>query len=307
MFAFFIPLGLLGILQHFTGRVLIPTDSPNGYLAVMSWEFYGAVRGFSLFNSPSYFGHFIALTAGIAMALYLSREHSAFKSGAILLLAFVSGYSTLTRATQMEIACVVFTVWLLYRSGPRYRKFMRVLPIVYALAGVCVAFIIPVFLAGASSDLLANDSLVERYAEWVNYGGLWVGNGLTTFLLGTGIAQNDRFGTSAGVLVDNSFLGVGLHIGAIGLLLWLVATWRVWRYLLDGTQRRLTPVRAAATAAWSVWLFTSVFNSTLFYILPFVIFLLTNGSYARRVPVLRPSRALLPAPPRSLGTLGQQT
>src|SRR5690242_13161563 len=39
----FVPLALLGIAQNLSGAPLLPTDSPNEYLKVWSWGFYGSV------------------------------------------------------------------------------------------------------------------------------------------------------------------------------------------------------------------------------------------------------------------------
>jgi hypothetical protein len=63
---------------------------------------------------------------------------------------------------------------------------------------------------------------------------------------------------------------------------WLVITWIVWKYMLDELKTSLSPVRAAAAGAWSTWLFTSAFNVTVFYPLPFLLFLLTDLRYPRR-------------------------
>ncbi len=301
----FVPLAVLGVAQHFAGSVLLPTRSSNGYLEVMSWDFYGTVRGFSLFNAPSYFGHFIALMAALGMAFYKSKKR-ALQGLVLLILAVASGYSTLTRATQIEIAFAIFTVWLLYR-WPGHRKLLLALPVFYAFLGFFTAFVIPLWLAGSNADLLANDSLLERYAEWANYSYAWVGNGLVTFLFGAGVTQNARFETSADVLIDNSFLSVGLHIGAVGLVLWIVITWRAWKYMLDQAPESVSPVQAAAIGAWSVWLFTSVFNNTLFYILPFVVFLMTNRLCSESITVAAPrARSSLRGESKSVPSLGEE-
>jgi hypothetical protein len=282
LLVFFVPLSLLGVAQNLSGRLLVPSDSPNGYLQVMSWSFYDSVRAFSLFNSPSYFGHFIAIIGGLGMAFWLGRIGNTVKRVVLVALVLLAGYSTFTRATQLEIACTMFAVWLLYRRT-NYRRLLLALPVAYGVLGVFVAFVLPVWIESLSGEnLLSNESLLGRYGLWVAYGGAWLNNGLSTFLLGAGVAQNDRLPTSEGVLIDNSFLGIAMHTGAVGLLLWLAITWHVWRYLVEQCQERLSPVRAAATGACSVWLFTSVFNTTIFYPLAFMLFLFTNMKYGRR-------------------------
>jgi hypothetical protein len=84
-------------------------------------------------------------------------------------------------------------------------------------------------------------------------------------------------------------LAIGVHIGFIGFALWLAITWWVWRYMVEATDARLTPVRAAALGASSVWLLTSIFGVTIFTLLPFALFVLTNGRQ-KKTAILRPVR-----------------
>src|SRR5262249_54569269 len=155
--------------------------------------------------------------------------------------------------------------------------------------GVFVAFILPLWMESFSdADLLSNLSLLQRYGQWASYGLLWIGQGLGTFLFGAGIAQNDRFQSGADVLIDNSFRRGGVRIGFVGVAIWFALTWFVWKYMLEETRKKLTPLRAAALGAWSVWIFPSVFNVTLFYLLPFALLVLTGANW-RRGPA--PARA----------------
>ena len=272
----FIPLSILGITQNVFGKLLLPTDSPNGYLQVMSWDFFGSVRAFSLFSSPSQFGHFLAIVAGFGCAYYLHQHRRSTRAIVLTALALAAGYCTLTRATQLEIACTIVTVWMIYRR-PANRRLLSLLPILYGGVGLLAAFVLPVWLLNISGENLgSNLSLVERYLQWSQYGPLWLSGGMSNFLFGTGMIQNGRFQASADVVVDNSFLAVGLHIGIIGVLLWLLICWFVWGYMLTQLQSARSPLRVAAAAAFSTWLLTSVFNITIFYPLPFVIFLITN-------------------------------
>jgi hypothetical protein len=275
---FFVPLSLIGIAQNLTGAVLLPTESPNGYLKVMSWSFYGSIRGFSLFTSGLNFGQFIAFVGSFGLAFCLARTGKAKGGFLVLLLALTAGYCTLTRTAQLEIACAMLTVWLLYRR-PRYRKLISILPILYGILGVFVAFVLPFWIGSFSAaNLLSSENLFLRYMGWARYGWFWVGDDFSTFLFGTGLVQNDRFSASADVLVDNTFLAVGLHTGAIGLLFWFAITWCIWKYMLDLCQKSLSPLRAAATASWSVWLVASMFSINVFYLLPFLVLLFTRVS-----------------------------
>jgi len=303
LIVFFIPLGLFGIAQNFSSSRILPTDSPNGYLQVMSWDFLGSVRAFSFFQSPSYFGHFIALVAGLGAALYFQGDKGKKKAVALALLALVSGFSTMTRATQIEIACVLLTVWMLYRRA-RYRRLLSLLPVIYGILGIFVAFGAPILFQDISGDnIFSNWSIFERYLNWAHYGALWIGNGLPSFLFGAGIAQNDRFRPGQDVLIDNSFIGIGVYIGAVGLVLWFLITWQLWKYMLNhSTAENISPVRAAAVGTWSVWLFCSVFNILLFAPLPFLVFLFSNTSWVNIEPSSHLRRRGNPSQSHIVGT-----
>jgi hypothetical protein len=281
LLVFFVPISLLGVAQHFSGSLLLPAESPNGYLQVMSWNFFGTIRGVSLFSFPESFGHFLALMGGLGLALCLSRNGSAKKGAIIIVLVLLAGYATFTRAVQLEIAFAMFTVWMFYRAGHRW--LLAMLPLVYGSIGLFVAFVAPLLVGSIPSfDYLSTGSLLERYMEWAQYGTLWVANDLLTFLFGAGIAQNDRFTLYREVLIDNSFIAIGVHIGAIGLVLWFIITWSIWKYMLGELKRHLSPVRAAAAAACSVWLFASDFAVAVFFPLPFLLFLVTDLRSRRR-------------------------
>ena len=300
---FFVPLALLGIAQTASGSLILPTESPNQYLQVMSWGFAESVRAFSLFTSPSTFGHFIALVGALAMAFLLERRGSAARWAVVVLLALISGYCTLTRATQVEIVCALLTVWLIYRRK-KLSGLVTLCPIFYEILGLIVAFVLPIWLVGfADTDLFSNLSIMQRYAQWASYGSLWLGGGPATFLFGAGLAQNDRFQAGADVVIDNSFLAVGVHIGFIGLLLWLAISWYVWAYMLEQAKERLTPIRAASLGAWSVWMFTSVFGVNIFSLLPFALVVLTNGERAKRPAVVRQERSARTIHPQSFRPL----
>jgi O-antigen ligase len=268
-------------MQHFSGSPVLPTDSPNGYLQVMSWDFMGSIRAFSLFSSPAMFGHFLALIAGLGLAYWLGEKGSTRKGVALTLLALLGGFATLTRATEFEITGVMITVWMFYRS--KSPRLLSLLPLVYGVFGILLAYVVPLLGTLYSDDLLSGASLMERYIGWARYGSLWIGNGLATFLLGAGLAQNDRFRPGEGVVVDNSYIGVGVHIGFIGVVLWVAITWVIWKYMLDEARRLPSALRAAALGAYSVWLFTSVFGINLFSPLPFVLFLQTGLRFRRRL------------------------
>jgi hypothetical protein len=295
------PLGVLGIAQNLSGNLLLPTDSSNQFLQVQSWGFEGSIRAFSLFTSPSNFGHFIALLGALGVAFWLENRGRKAMGITLTIFSLVTGYCTLTRATHLEIIFSMLAVWLVYHRD-KVRWILKFCPLVFGGVGIFVAFILPTWIVGISADLLSDSTLLQRYAEWATYGAMWIGNGLATFLFGAGLVQNDRFQAGADVLIDNSVLAIGVHIGFVGVVFWMAISWWAWRYMLEATEARLTPVRAAALGASSVWLLTSVFGTTIFVLLPFALFVLTNGR-EKNPAVLRPVRQSAPAPNPALRPL----
>jgi hypothetical protein len=61
----FIPIIIIGLLQHFLKATILPVSSCDGYFKVFSFDFYGKVRPFSLFGSPVFFMFYLIFMLGI--------------------------------------------------------------------------------------------------------------------------------------------------------------------------------------------------------------------------------------------------
>jgi len=69
---------------------------------------------------------------------------------------------------------------------------------------------------------------------------------------------------SEGVIIDNSFLAIGVHSGLIGLVLWFLLMWQIWKWLLAISRKMPdNAVVLAITAMWSTWISSGIFNSTM--------------------------------------------
>ncbi|ABG03539.1 hypothetical protein Rxyl_0565 [Rubrobacter xylanophilus DSM 9941] len=244
----------------------MPTASADAFFEVFSWSFYGEVRAFSLFGSASKFGHYIALVGALGISFLYSEKLEAKAAGLVLtILVLAAGFATLTRATYMEILMTLFAAWLLVRPrGTLLKYLVSLLPLVYGVTGAFVAFALPSWITVASnrSPLLSDNTLLMRYASWDTYGGLWMESDLFAKLFGMGIIQNNRFPVTENVLIDNSFLALLIHIGLLGLMVWLMLMWALWRYVLRVAISHGSPLAVAIAAIWSTWMATGVFGIT---------------------------------------------
>ena len=265
-----VPLLLIGFAQFLSNSPLLPVASSDRYFSVFSHEYYGRVRAFSLFNSGLNYGHFLALLGAFLLCRLIRARRSAWLILVPALLAVTFAcYTTLTRNLYIEFCFTLLSAALLMRrrswqrGSLRYRLVSAV-PLLYALAASFVIFVMPLLelISGGGGMLLKQDSLVIRLQAWLYYLPLWLNSGVKTLLFGVGLIQHERFPMTENVVIDNSFLAIGLHIGLLGLLLWFTLMWRLWKYLLaiQGRMPDNLPI-AAMTALCSTWISSGLFNN----------------------------------------------
>lgn len=283
----FVFLSILGVWQFFSGNPILPIESLDKNFQVFSWGFYGQVRAFSLFSSSANFGHYIALIAGLATAFLLVEKKFRFWSLLLWIMTLLTTYATLTRATYLEVGCTVLAVGL-FVSLKKLKKLSYAFPAVFGGLGFILAFgtsfIGQSFLN--SNTLFQDESLRIRIQAWNNVSDQWLSAGLTTALFGTGSIQNSRFDTVKNVLVDSSFLAVGLHIGLFGLLLWIFMMSSLYIYSLKIAIINPSALNIASMAFMSTWILTGIYGVTISYypLLLSLIILSKNKSHQRTLP-----------------------
>lgn len=260
----YLPLAILGLAQNVLKDPILPVVSADGFFRVFSWEFYGQVRAFSLFSSAFQLGHYTALIGALGICFLNSKKDGAKSLGfAFIVLVLATGFTTLTRATYLEISMTVVTAWMLLHSKRFISKHLvPLLPLLYGAVGIFVAFILPrwISLISGQHPLLSNDSLLMRYTSWDVYGNLWMDSDLFTKLFGIGLIQNSRFSITEEVLIDNSFLAIIVHIGLLGLVIWLGLMWKAWQYTLEVAKKQESYLAIAIAAVWSTWIAISIFG-----------------------------------------------
>jgi hypothetical protein len=287
----FVPLSALGVYQAVSGDPLVATESVGDQFAVNAWDFQGQVRGFSLFQSAFEFGHYIALIGALAVCFALNGRWVTKLVGlGLLAVVIAAGFSTLTRASYIEIAMTMFAAYVFTRSSrDMLARLMRFLPLIYGLIGAFVIFLLPSIIATLTFDsiLLSDRSLFVRFSEWSRVAEVLFNGEVVTTLFGTGIIQNQNFVIEDYYIIDNSFLAVWMQCGFVGLLLWLALMWELWRYVFSVSRAKSSYLTVAVAASWSTWVATSMLNTAVD---PYasLLMLLLLGLEVKKAKVARP-------------------
>jgi len=265
LFIIAVPLSIFGILQYILNEPLAYMGDNESYFEVANWNYFGRLRAFSLFNYSGGFGYFLAILVCFYFH-YLIFEKGIRRLPMLLLIVatIFTIYITFTRAAYIAAGMSLLTATLLViRDKIKYgNHLIKVLPVVY----LCISFIIVnegSFVNVPHSSLLSNVSLLMRYNQWLHVSELWLDKGIANILFGVGLIQNGRFELTKGLIIDNAYLAIGLHVGLIGLILWFLIMWSLWSCLLSLQQRAQdNPVLFCAVAFWSTWMATGVFAIT---------------------------------------------
>lgn len=267
-----IPLIGIGFAQYFLGSPLLPTSSNDGYFYVLAWEYYENVRSFSLFSSGLQYGYFLSFLAPILVFFCWKTVgvNRFFSFIGLVILSFAC-FTTFTRNIYIQFTFSVTTAMLLLalsrRSGASaYQNGLPLLPFIYGLIATATVFLGQLFRLASAKDsiILQDESLLIRFVNWEKYYRLITESGLQKLLFGVGLISGSRVFIEDEVMIDNSFLAVALHIGLVGLLLWFLIMWRLWKWLLHIS--RIDKNNAAVfaiTSYWSTWISGQLFNSGL--------------------------------------------
>lgn len=264
-----VPIIALGMAQFFSNSPILPTASVDQTFRVYAFEYYGKTRAFSLFNSGLNYGHFLSIAGALCVvAIVWNRKIGRLKFLALFFIVALACYTTLTRNLYIEFCFTAFSALLLcmvrhWRSMAWVSLLTRYLPVMYGVVSLLLVTILQVLavLMRGTSTLLQQESLLQRYVAWKFYFPLWTGHGLKTLLFGVGLIQNERFPVTEQVLLDNSFLAIGLHIGLVGLVLWFYFMWKLWKHILTIWKRMPDNALLVACAAiWSTWISSGLYN-----------------------------------------------
>jgi hypothetical protein len=137
----FIPIIIIGLLQHFLNATILPVSSCDGYFKVFSYNFYGKLRPFSLFGNPGLFMFYLIFMLGIFIKNLEEKKYLALLSILLSIYLIIFSY---TRTTYLLIF-FVFTSFVIRFIGERknfFNRLFKYLPVLYGITGFVIVFII---------------------------------------------------------------------------------------------------------------------------------------------------------------------
>jgi hypothetical protein len=245
----------IGIAQYLTGQPILHTESADGKFEIYSWNFLGDVRAFSLFTSGLGFGLFCALSGALGIAL---MRRSRLKGALLLLVSAVACFSTLTRLCYLIFFCACIYA-LVLTFGKKSKRGLWHPLLFFALGIGTILSGLSSSVSGDASNLQDSGSLILRLEEWTYYLGLISSSNLTDklFGLGTTLTKENT------VPIDNVPLGVALHIGMVGLIVFGILLIQMWLYLRREAVVTQQPFAIAAASLWATLPCAGMFNIVL--------------------------------------------
>lgn len=265
IFIFGIIVVIGGIEQYLIGTqnfIVTTTDK-----SVNSYGFYGQDRLFSYFSSGLNFGVFLSFLF-VSVLTYMKPLLSIknFLLIPFILLILFLIYNTFTRNVYAMIMMSLFSLFL-FSTG--FKRIIRYLPYIYGIA-------IVVFLSYTASNLSASvsgshiDSAESTFMRFLNWGhalNLFMQGDTMSQLFGLGLIQNTSL--SPDLCIDNTFLGILLQHGLMGLILFLFLWHQIWTYLLDRYYASRDRLSLIVTVVFSTFFAINMLNTI--YVLYFII------------------------------------
>jgi len=246
----------IGVAQYVTAKPILYTESADGGFAILSWDFFGDVRAFSLFTSGLSFGIFCAFCGALGVAL--SRTLPT-RGTLVVIVSALACFTTLTRLCYLVFFCACTYAVVLTFGRRRTRGLL--LPLLFAALGIAtIAFGLNSIASGGATNLQDVGSTLMRVDEWTYYFNLLIHATLAHQLFGFGIVQNEKLISSAPMAIDNVPLALIMHIGIVGLALFGVLLIKMWLYLRREALSTQQPLLIAAASLWATFACASIFN-----------------------------------------------
>jgi hypothetical protein len=257
-----VPLCLLGVAQYVLADPIIATDAADGSFRVVSWQFQERVRAFSLFASSFAFSCFLAIMAGYCTAYLVGSDHRkrvrlVALGGCVLIAA--ATYATITRLGFLFVTLAALFGVVLSRVRQFNRLTWACLPLIGLAVATSTLLLAPIITSATSSNLVADDTLIDRLFHWAQAVSTWTNNGIATFLCGTGISQGS---SNADYIVDNTFLNFAVQAGVLGLLASVAFMYTIWMSFRRAINKKSSPAVVALCAFWGTWMLTGMINWT---------------------------------------------
>lgn len=254
----FLPICLLGLFQWSLNDPILSVGGEGFGFEVVSWEFYGQVRAFSIFLSGLDYGYFLAFSGSLFLYAALKGRRRLI-STALFFLSAISVASTNTRLAMIIYAFSVLTTIAIHLN---WRFFLHACPYLYFALGGVLVFGAPLVLSLLDIGTLSEDhSIYERFYYWNSAITLMLEHGVIGVLFGTGISQG---ASNPGFIVDNVYLNYSLQSGLVALLAFLCFILLTWHNLVRTVSKKCATLDAAGLAFYSTVLIGFLVNTNQF-------------------------------------------
>jgi len=237
-----LPVFAIGYLQFFLNDPLLNVEDEGGYsvLVYLNTALHHT-RAFSLFGSPFTYGHFITLVGALAASWMLHDRHgrASALAGGLLIASGLAAFTTYTRNTYLEFLLSLAGIVIVRTLLKRGWKSPTIMGVAVATSaalylGLLIFFLTARSLAGGllyastfAIRLVAVASVTAKY--------FLAGGDASTLLFGHGLMQGSKFAELQGIrplLFDNTYVDVALFSGLVGLVLYLLFFFFLFRYAL---------------------------------------------------------------------------
>jgi hypothetical protein len=263
-----------GIEQYLIGtqKFIVTTTNKD----INSYNFYGQDRLFSYFSSGLNFGVFLSFLL-VSVLTYMKPLLSIknFLLIPFILLILFLIYNTFTRNVYVMVIMSLFSLSL-FSMG--LKRIIRYLPYIYGIAIVVLLSKIASNLSASvsGSNIDSAQSTFMRFLNWGHVLTLYMRGDTMSQLFGLGLIQNSNLNPD--LVIDNTFLGILLQHGLIGLILFLFLWHQIWIYLLDRYYTSIDRLSLIVAVMFSTFFAINMLNTiyVLYFIILGIYFLFTT-------------------------------
>jgi hypothetical protein len=270
--------GALCLAQYVLQSPIVPTSSGDGNFSVLSWSNLGHMRAFGLFDEPAACGLFFMFVSALLVA-FCARPRNRWVALPLLpvsiFLCWISGSRTEIAAEVCVLgSAAIFTFW-------KRRNRARFLPLLSLLSGapVFAYAYIHSFTSGSTYSVTDTTSFAERLSEWSYYTSMLRSTTILNLLFGFGMVQNKKITTFSSALpVDNIYLSVALHIGVIGMLIFLALVWILWEEIRKKAETQNSYLSIAVASTFASFFLVGLFSIvTIFLAAMYLLFAVSRS------------------------------
>ena len=272
-----VPAIVLGMLQFFL-HLPFPSPQPNAPIL-----FFSFLRAYSFFGQPAQYSIFLLFIFAFFGSMLLRHHNQGATHGhSILIFTFmviivIAAYTTLTRS--LLLAMVVATITLVITNFRFRNKYIIVysLPFIYLFIIVFALYYAHDISNIFSDPLTSSKSVSIRYEEWHYYANMLF-RSPNVFFMGNGIVQGNHAAGSlnAAIPIDNSFLGVAINIGFVGLFIYLSVFGGMWIFLVNEAKNKSSISIESALVFFSTWPIYAIIGNIL-YLYPLCVLIYLVG------------------------------